>query len=369
MSRRDFIFTSESVSEGHPDKVADGISDALLDAILVRDPKAHVAIETLCKDDLVVVAGEVASHTPPSDAEVEQVVRDTIRRIGYTDPAASFSADRVRVIAKIGRQSSAIARGIGYGRDQGAGDQGMMFGFACRETAELMPLPIALAHALTRELASARHRQEVDWLRPDAKAQVTVHYADGRPQAVTDVVVSTQHRHGQDQTEIQRWVGHVLLPRALGSWHHSGIRTFINPTGIFDTGGPEGDCGVTGRKIIVDTYGGYARHGGGAFSGKDASKVDRSAAYFARHVARQIVLRGLATTAEIQVAYAIGVARPVSVTVDTRGTGDDDLAAQYAAQFDFRPGAIIEQLDLRRPLYSRTTNYGHFGKPGLPWEL
>ena len=368
MSRRDFIFTSESVSEGHPDKVADRISDALLDALLARDPKARVAIETLCKDQLVVVAGEVATHAPLSTTEIEQVVRDTIRRIGYTDPAASFSADRVQVINAIGQQSRAIAQGIGYGRDQGAGDQGLMFGFACRDTAELMPLPISLAHAITCELAAARHRREVEWLRPDAKAQVTVRYADTRPQAVTDVVVSTQHRHGQDQAELQQWVKDVLLPRALGSWHHSGIRTFINPTGIFDTGGPEGDCGVTGRKIIVDTYGGYARHGGGAFSGKDASKVDRSAAYFARHVARQIVLRGLATTAEIQVAYAIGVARPVSITVDTRGTGDDDLAASYAAQFDFRPGAIIEQLGLLRPLYSGTTNYGHFGKPSLPWE-
>ncbi len=368
MSARDFVFTSESVSEGHPDKVADGISDALLDAYLTRDPKSRVAIETLCKDGLVVVAGEVSTEAVLSPAEIEHVVRETIRRIGYDDPSEKFSADRVQIIHAIGQQSRAIAQGIGYGRDQGAGDQGLMFGFACRETPELMPLPLALAHALTRELTAARVRREVDWLRPDAKAQVTVRYPGGSPQAVTDVVVSTQHRRGQNQEELRQWIGSVLLPRALGNWHHAGIRTFINPTGVFDTGGPEGDCGVTGRKIIVDTYGGYARHGGGAFSGKDASKVDRSAAYFARYVARQIVRRGLARTAEIQVAYAIGVAQPVSITVDTRGTGDEALAAQYAAQFDFRPGAIIEQLDLLRPIYAQTTHYGHFGKPGLPWE-
>lgn len=268
----------------------------------------------------------------------------------------------------IGQQSRAIAQGVGQGKDQGAGDQGLLFGFASDETPELLPLPISLAHALTRELARARKTGKPAWLRPDAKSQVTVRYEKHRPVEVTDVVVSTQHVRGQDQGEIKAWVGDFLLPRALGKWHRAGLRTFINSTGVFDTGGPEADCGVTGRKIIVDTYGGYARHGGGAFSGKDPSKVDRSAAYFARHVARQIVLRGLARSAEIQVSYAIGVAKPVSVTVDTRGTGDDALAGQYAAQFDFRPGAIIEQLDLLRPIYSASTNYGHFGKRGLPWE-
>lgn len=364
-----FLFTSESVSEGHPDKVADGISDALLDAYLTRDPKARVAIETLCKDGLVVVAGEVATAAPLSAAAIEGVVRQTIRAIGYTDPTEKFSADTVAITNAIGQQSHAIAQGVGYGKDQGAGDQGLMFGFAADETPELLPLPISLAHALTRELARARKSGAVSWLRPDAKAQVTVRYEQHRPVAVTDVVVSTQHVRGQDPGELKAWVSGVLLPHALGPWHHFGIKTFINPTGVFDTGGPEGDCGVTGRKIIVDTYGGYARHGGGAFSGKDPSKVDRSAAYFARYVARQIVLRGLAQAAEIQVSYAIGVARPVSITVDTRGTGDDRLAAHYAAQFDFRPGAIIEQLDLLRPIYTATTNYGHFGKAGLPWEV
>jgi S-adenosylmethionine synthetase len=364
----DFLFTSESVSEGHPDKVADGISDALLDAYLARDHKARVAVETLCKDGLIVVAGEVASDAPLSAGEIEQVVRETVRSIGYDDPVEKFSADRLCVTNAIGQQARGIAQGVGYGPDQGAGDQGLMFGFACDETPELLPLPISLAHGLTRELAQARKSGEVDWLRPDAKAQVTVRYRGSRPVEVTDVVVSTQHRRGVEQADIQQWVRSTLLPRVLGPWHHPKIRSFVNPTGIFDIGGPEGDCGVTGRKIIVDTYGGYARHGGGAFSGKDPSKVDRSAAYFARYVARQLVLRGLAKLAEIQVSYAIGVAQPVSITVDTRGTGDDRMAAQYAAQFDFRPGAIIEQLDLLRSIYAVTTNYGHFGKPGLPWE-
>ena len=363
-----FLFTSESVSEGHPDKVADGISDSLLDAYLTRDPKARVAIETLCKDGLVVVAGEVSTVEQLSTSEIETVVRQTIRAIGYTDPTEKFSADTVTITNAIGQQSRAIAQGVGYGKDQGAGDQGLMFGFAADETPELLPLPISLAHALTRELARARKSAAVSWLRPDAKAQVTVRYEQHRPVAVTDVVVSTQHMRGQDQGELKAWVSGVLLPLALGPWHHPGIKTFINPTGVFDTGGPEGDCGVTGRKIIVDTYGGYARHGGGAFSGKDPSKVDRSAAYFARYVARQIVRSRIARSAEIQVSYAIGVAKPVAITVDTRGTGDDARAAEYAEQFDFRPGAIIEQLDLLRPIYSATTHYGHFGKAGLSWE-
>lgn len=365
MSARDFLFTSESVSSGHPDKVADLISDSLLDAHLARDPQARVAIETLCKGDTVVVAGEVTSD---AEVDVDSIVRATVRTIGYTDPGASFNADGLRVINLIGAQCHGIAQGVGRGPDQGAGDQGLIFGFACDETPELMPLPISLAHALTRTLEIERVSGGVNWLRPDAKSQVTVRYEAGLPAAVTDVVVSTQHERDKPQPEIHAWVRRVLLPKALGRWHHAGIRTFINPTGVFDVGGPEADCGLTGRKIIVDTYGGYSRHGGGAFSGKDPSKVDRSAAYFARHVARQIVLRGLARVAELQVSYAIGVARPVSITVDTRGTGDDQLAEQYAARFDFRPGAIIEQLNLLGPIYSRTTNHGHFGKPGLPWE-
>ena len=368
MSAGNFLFTSESVSEGHPDKVADGISDALLDAHIARDPRARVAIETLCKDSLVVIAGEVTTNAPLSATETERIIRATIRAIGYTDPTEKFSAERVTITNAIGQQSRAIAQGVGHGLDQGAGDQGLMFGFATRETPEELPLPIALAHALTRELTRARKSGEVSWLRPDAKSQVTVRYENDRPVAVTDVVVSTQHLRGQNQEEIKRWVAQVLLPRALGAWHHGAITHYINPTGVFDTGGPEGDCGVTGRKIIVDTYGGFARHGGGAFSGKDPSKVDRSAAYFARWVARQIVEQGLAATAEVQIAYAIGVARPVSFLVDTRGTGDPVLAAEFASQFDGRPGAIIERFDLLRPIYAATTHYGHFGKPGLPWE-
>ena len=365
MSARSSHFTSESVSEGHPDKVADGISDALLDAWLALDPLARVAIETLVKDDHVVVAGEVTSTAA---IDVDTVVRRVIHDIGYTDPARRFHANGVEITNLIGKQPPDIARGVGHGLTQGAGDQGLMFGFACRETPELMPLPIALAHALTRQLAQVRKANEVSWLRPDAKSQVTVRYEGTRPVEVTDVVVSTQHAVGFEQEQLRAWVRGTLLPVALGSWHHDRIQTHINPTGVFDVGGPEGDCGVTGRKIIVDTYGGYARHGGGAFSGKDPSKVDRSAAYFARWVARQIVQQGLAETAEVQVAYAIGVARPVSFLVDTRGTGDDVAAAKFAAQFDGRPGAIIERFNLLRPIYSATTNYGHFGKPDLPWE-
>ena len=365
MSARSSHFTSESVSEGHPDKVADGISDALLDAWLALDPLARVAIETLVKDDHVVVAGEVTSTAA---IDVDTVVRRVIHDIGYTDPARRFHANGVEITNLIGKQAPDIARGVGHGLTQGAGDQGLMFGFACRETPELMPLPIALAHALTRQLAQVRKANEVSWLRPDAKSQVTVRYEGTHPVEVTDVVVSTQHAAGFEQDQLRAWVRGTLLPVALGSWHHDRIQTHINPTGVFDVGGPEGDCGVTGRKIIVDTYGGYARHGGGAFSGKDPSKVDRSAAYFARWVARQIVQQGLAETAEVQVAYAIGVARPVSFLVDTRGTGDDVAAAKFAAQFDGRPGAIIERFNLLRPIYSATTNYGHFGKPDLPWE-
>lgn len=359
------LFTSESVGSGHPDKVADLISDTLLDAHLAQDPHARVAIETLVKDDTVVVAGEVTSH---ATVDVSSLVRETVRGIGYTDLANPFHADRLRVINLIGQQSPDIAQGVGTGLDQGAGDQGLVFGFACKETPQLLPLPISLAHAITQTLEKHRRAGLIDWLRPDAKSQVTVRYDQGRPAEVTDVVVSTQHAKGFDQALLKDWVTGVLLPESLGIWHHAGIKTFINPTGVFDIGGPVGDCGLTGRKIIVDTYGGYARHGGGAFSGKDPSKVDRSAAYFARWVARQLVQQGLASAAEVQIAYAIGVAKPVAWHVDTRGTGDDKLAAQFAAQFDGRPGAIIERFGLRRPIYTRTTNYGHFGKTGLPWE-
>jgi S-adenosylmethionine synthetase len=361
-----FIFTSESVSEGHPDKVCDFIADSILDAHLEQDPRSHVACEVLCKDQHVILAGEITSN---ARVDVEAVTRAAIREIGYTDPQTRFHADGVKIQNLLGAQSKQIAQGVDLPGETGAGDQGLVFGFATLETPELMPLPISLAHRITRALARARKDGDADWIHPDSKAQVSVRYEDGKPVEVTDVVVSTQHAPGTPQEEIHAFVGEKLLPASLDGWWHNGIRRFVNPTGEFSIGGPEGDCGVTGRKIIVDTYGGYARHGGGAFSGKDATKVDRSAAYFARFVARQIVLRGLAECAEIQIAYAIGVAQPVSIHVDTRGTGDGRLAEQYARRFDFRPAAIIEQLDLLRPIYRSTTNYGHFGKPTLKWEL
>jgi S-adenosylmethionine synthetase len=359
------LFTSESVGSGHPDKVADLISDAVLDAHLAQDPDARVAVETLVKNDTVILAGEISSRAV---VQAEPLVRTIVQDLGYTDPACAFFAEKLRIQTLLGTQSPDIARGVGAGLDQGAGDQGHVFGFACTETPELLPLPIALAHAITRTLEKHRRAGRETWLRPDAKSQVTVRYADGRPLEVDSVVVSTQHAAGKSQPEIHAWVREVLLPEALGIWQRPGLRTYINPTGEFVIGGPEGDCGLTGRKIIVDTYGGYARHGGGAFSGKDPSKVDRSAAYFARWVARQIVQEGIASVAEVQIAYAIGVARPVAWHVDTRGTGDTALAAKRARDFDGRPGAIIERFGLRRPVYTRTTNHGHFGKPGLPWE-
>lgn len=361
----DFIFSSESVTEGHPDKTADTIADAILDAHLASDPKARVACEVLCKDGHVILAGEITSR---AKVDVEAITRETIRGIGYTDPARKFNADGVKILNLLGEQAPDIAQGVDNSTDQGAGDQGLMFGFATNETDTLMPLPIYLAHSITRELARFRKVERVDWLRPDAKAQVSVRYQAGRPVEVTAVVVSTQHAKDTSQLTIHDWVQAVLLPKALGAWHHSKLKAFINPTGEFSVGGPEGDCGVTGRKIIVDTYGGFARHGGGAFSGKDPSKVDRSAAYYARYVARQIVKQGLAASAEIQVAYAIGVPQPVSIKVDTWGTGDPDAAGEYARRFDFRPAAITVFLALERPIYSLTTNYGHFGKPDLPWE-
>lgn len=363
--KADTTFTSESVCAGHPDKVADALADALLDHHLQADPLARVAVEVLVKGDTVVLAGEVNAD---GGGPFEAVVRSTLRTLGYTDPGMAFHAERVRVIDLLARQQRDLTPA---GDDAGpavAGDQGMVFGFACDETPELMPLPVMLAHALTRGLDEARGGGKAPWLRPDGKAQVTVRYAQGRPVEVTHVVVSAQHAIGHGVGAQRTWVREVLLPRALGPWYRDGISCLINPAGAFTLGGPEGDAGLTGRKLMVDTYGGYARHGGGAFSGKDASKVDRSAAYFARHVARQVVRRGLARACEIQVAYAIGRAQPLAVAVDTRGTGDDALVDRYVRQFDFRPDAMIEALGLRRPLYHTTTQYGHFGKPGLPWE-
>jgi len=360
------IFTSESVAEGHPDKVCDWIADSILDAYLTEDPASRVACEVLCKNDVVVCAGEITSR---ATVDHEKIARQAIRALGYTDPTEPFNADTVRVLQFISTQSPEIAQGVTKDKgEQGAGDQGIMFGYATHETPELMPLPILLAHRLARALADDRHSRAVPWLRPDAKTQVSVLYEGNTPTRVTDILVSSQHRAEVGQDTIHAYVAHQLIPRVLGAWSHQGIHVMVNPTGSFVHGGPSSDCGVTGRKIIVDTYGGAGRHGGGAFSGKDSSKVDRSGAYFCRYVARQVVREGLARKAEVQVAYAIGVAQPVSVKVDTFGTGDDEAAADFVRRFDFRPSAIIERFDLKRPIYRSTTNYGHFGKSELPWE-
>jgi len=364
-----YTFTSESVSEGHPDKVCDYIADSILDSYLLQDPQSRVACEVLCKDDSVVVAGEITSS---AKVDHEQVVRQAIRDIGYTDSQSSFHADGVKILQIVSEQSPDIALGVdeekNSGREQGAGDQGIMFGYATLDTPELMPLPITLAHRLTKCLAQDRKSGRYPWICPDAKSQVSVLYEDNAPLRVTDVLVSTQHRADVTREQIRRYVVERLAPPALGDWFHPDIRFAINPTGNFVHGGPSADCGVTGRKIIADTYGGAARHGGGAFSGKDPSKVDRSAAYFSRFVAREIVKNELATRVEIQVAYAIGIARPMSVKVDTFGTGDPAEVAEFVRSFDFRPAAIIERLNLLRPIYRSTTNYGHFGKRELPWE-
>ena len=360
MSR--YIFTSESVSEGHPDKVCDYIADSILDAHLADDSGSRVACEVLCKSGQVVLAGEITSS---ANVDYERITRDAIRAVGYLDPAESFNADGVKVTQFISRQSPDIAMGVDTG---GAGDQGLMFGYATSETPELMPLPVQLAHKLSRRLAMARHQNERSWLRPDAKTQVSVLYEHDKPVRVTTVLVSTQHTADVAQHEIRDYVAGCLCPEVLGNWHSPDVEVLVNPTGQFIVGGPSADCGVTGRKIIVDTYGGMGRHGGGAFSGKDPSKVDRSGAYFGRFVARQVVKEGVAERAEVQVAYAIGRAEPVSVRVDTFGSGDARAAEEIVRRFDFRPEAMIERLQLRRPIYRETTNYGHFGKQGLTWE-
>jgi S-adenosylmethionine synthetase len=360
MSR--YIFTSESVSEGHPDKVCDYIADSILDAHLVADPKSRVACEVLCKSGQVVLAGEITSSTA---VDYEKIAREAIREIGYIDPNEPFNAGGVQITQFISRQSPDIAMGVDTG---GAGDQGLMFGYATDETPELMPLPVQLAHKLSHRLAIARKRGERAWLRPDAKTQVSVLYENQVPVRVTTVLVSTQHTADVSQSEIRDYVSGCICPEVLGPWFDPNVEVLVNPTGQFIEGGPSADCGVTGRKIIVDTYGGMGRHGGGAFSGKDPSKVDRSGAYFGRYVARQVVKRGIAKRAEVQVAYAIGRAEPVSVRVDTFGTGDWRAAEELVQAFDFRPAAMIEQLQLRQPMYKNTTNYGHFGRSGLTWE-
>jgi S-adenosylmethionine synthetase len=357
-----YVFTSESVSEGHPDKVSDYIADSILDAHLALDPASRVACEVMCKSGNVILAGEITSK---GDVDYEKVARDAIREIGYVDPKEAFNADGVKVTKLISKQSGDIAMGVDTG---GAGDQGLMFGYATDETPELMPLPIQLAHKLARRVADARHKGEQAWLRPDVKTQVSVEYDGNTPKRVTTVLISTMHAADVTQDKIKSYLAEKLIPEVLGQWFGKHVEVLVNPTGQFIEGGPSADCGVTGRKIIVDSYGGMGRHGGGAFSGKDPSKVDRSGAYFGRFVARQVVKKGFAKKAEVQVAYAIGRAEPVSVRVDTFGTGDAKAAEEFAKTFDFRPAAMIERLKLRSPIYRKTTNYGHFGKAGLSGE-
>ncbi len=373
------LFTSESVTEGHPDKLCDQVSDAILDAILEQDPQARVACETCTTTGMVLVMGEITTSTY---VEIPEIVRRTILDIGYDSSAKSFDGHTCSVLTAVHAQSPDIARGVDAaletretsGADTGAGDQGMMFGYACSETPEKMPLPIALSHQLARRLAEVRKNGSLPWVYPDGKTQVTVRYEDGKPAGIDTVVLSTQHAAEVSQQEIRKEMLERVIRPILPAHLISGeTRYFINPTGRFVIGGPAGDTGLTGRKIIVDTYGGYAPHGGGCFSGKDPTKVDRSAAYAARHAARNVVAAGLADRCQIQLAYAIGVAHPVSIAVNTFGTGtlpDEKLAGIVQEVFDFRPDAIISRLNLRRPIYRQTASYGHFGRPDLdlPWE-
>ena len=379
------LFTSESVTEGHPDKICDQISDAILDAIIVQDPNARVAAETSVNTGLVLVAGEITTSTY---VDIPKIVRKTIKEIGYTSSRYGFDSETCAVLTSIDEQSPDIAMGVNQALEAregsmsdeeieaiGAGDQGLMFGFACNETQELMPLPISLAHKISRRLSEVRKDEVLTYLRPDGKTQVTVEYDENnQPVRIDTIVVSTQHNPEVSLEQIQRDVKEfVIKPVVPSELIDDSTKYFINPTGRFVIGGPQGDAGLTGRKIIVDTYGGYARHGGGAFSGKDPTKVDRSAAYAARYVAKNIVAAGLADTVEVQLAYAIGVARPVSIAIDTFGTGkveEDILVDLVEKNFDLRPAGIIKMLDLRRPIYKQTAAYGHFGRTDvdLPWE-
>ncbi len=362
------VFTSESVTEGHPDKIADQISDAVLDAVLAQDPNGRVARETMVTTGMASSAGEISTE---SYVEFPQLVRETIRDIGYTRAKFGFDYETCAVISSIDPQTGDIAQGVDTG---GAGDQGLMFGFACDETPELMPMPIQMAHALTRQLSHARRNGVLDWLRPDGKSQVSVEYRDGRPTRIDAVVISCQHSEDIDIADLRADVrSKIIDPVIPADLVDDRTKYFINPTGRFVTGGPQGDCGLTGRKIIVDTYGGVGSHGGGAFSGKDPSKVDRSASYRARHVAKNIVAAGLATRCEVQFAYAIGVVEPVSVMVDAFGTGeveDDRLTQAIREVFDLTPRGIITELDLLRPIYRKTAAFGHFGRnePEFTWE-
>ncbi len=373
---KNFVFSSESVGEGHPDKVSDYISDSILDACLAQDRFSRVACETMVKSNCVFLAGEI---TTKAKLDYEKIVRSAIREIGYTNDSDVFHADKVFVTNALTRQSSDIAQGVDARKvkgkataEQGAGDQGIMFGYACDETKELMPSALMYAHLLGKEIARLRKSGRVKWLRPDCKTQVSVAYKNGKPQNITAAVISTQHSPDVSHKEIRSFMIEKVIKKVLPKKMLSSRTKFlINPTGRFVTGGPEGDAGLTGRKIIVDTYGGWGRHGGGAFSGKDPSKVDRSAAYMCRWVAKNIVAAGLAPIVELQVAYAIGYPNPVSITVDTFDTGrvsDEKIAAAVKRVFGFKPAEIIKQLDLLRPIYTKTTNYGHFGKQDLPWE-
>jgi S-adenosylmethionine synthetase len=371
----DFLFTSESVSEGHPDKVADQISDAILDAIFTQDPNARVAAETLCNTGLVVLAGEI---TTTANVDYIQVARETIKRIGYDNTDYGIDYKGCAVLVAYDKQSPDIARGVDRSPEellnQGAGDQGLMFGYACDETPDLMPAPIWYAHRLVQRQSELRKDGRLPWLRPDAKSQVTFRYVDGRPVEVDTIVLSTQHAPDISQEDIREAViEHIIKPVVPEGLLTPKTRFLVNPTGVFIIGGPQGDCGLTGRKIIVDTYGGACPHGGGAFSGKDPSKVDRSAAYAARYVAKNVVAAGLARQCQVQVSYAIGVAEPINITVYTEGTGvipDDQIARLVRENFDLRPRGIIEMLDLLRPIYSKTAAYGHFGRaePEFSWE-
>ncbi len=365
---RNFLFTSESVTEGHPDKIADQISDAVLDEVMKHDPKGRVACETLITTGVAVVAGEI---TTTAHVDYDELVRTTIRGVGYDRAKYGYDADTCAVMCTVKRQSPDIAMGVDTG---GAGDQGLMFGFACDETEELMPMPIQLAHRLTQRLSEIRKANKVDFLRPDGKSQVTIEYRNGRPARVACVVISTQHSEKVSNTDLRDAVTeHVIKPIIPPPMLDAKTKYHINPTGRFVIGGPMGDAGLTGRKIIVDTYGGYSRHGGGAFSGKDPSKVDRSACYMARYIAKNIVAAGLARKTEVQLAYAIGVAEPVSVMAETFGTAEiseEKITALIREYFALTPKAIIETLDLRRPIYKATAAYGHFGRsgPGFTWE-
>ncbi|WP_322402173.1 methionine adenosyltransferase [Massilia luteola] len=374
MSSNDYLFTSESVSEGHPDKVADQISDAILDAILEQDPRARVAAETLCNTGLVVLAGEITTH---ANVDYIQVARNTIKRIGYDNTDFGIDYKGCAVLVAYDKQSPDIAQGVDEGAgidlDQGAGDQGLMFGYACDETPELMPAAIYYAHRLVERQSQLRKDGRLPWLRPDAKSQVTLRYVNGRPVSVNTVVLSTQHAPEVSHSQIEEAVIEEIIKPVLPREWLQDTRYLVNPTGRFVIGGPQGDCGLTGRKIIVDTYGGAAPHGGGAFSGKDPSKVDRSAAYAARYVAKNVVAAGLARQCQVQVSYAIGVARPINITVYTEGTGvisDDKIAELVMEHFDLRPKGIVQMLDLLRPIYTKSAAYGHFGReePEFSWE-